>query len=98
MSILSDPSAILPAMTAIASVVYYVMITRKQGSKNENIESLASYGYNYFPMPSASQWITEVGQLVPRWPTAHMSEITRVKKKGILKFETTGEGILFDER
>tara|TARA_Y100000296_G_scaffold76616_1_gene97390 strand:- start:161 stop:457 length:297 start_codon:yes stop_codon:yes gene_type:complete len=98
MSIISDPSAILPAMTAVASVVYYVMITRKQGTKNEDIESLAAYGYNYFPMPSASAWITEIGQLVPRWPTEHMEEMTRVKKNDLPDFTTTGEGTLFDER
>ena len=49
-------------------------------------------------MPSASAWVTEIGQLVPRWPTEHMEEMTRVKKNDLPDFTTTGEGTLFDER
>ncbi len=97
MSLWTDPAAILPALTGLASVVYYVMISRKQGKDTEDIEQLAAYGFNYFPMPKAIAWISEVGVLVPHFPKVHMKDMTKHKQHKIENMEASvGEGVLYE--
>ena len=97
MAIWTDPATILPAVTGIASVVYYIFVTRKQGTETEDIEQLAAYGFNYFPMPAASAWLSKVGILVPHFPRIRMKEISKQKKKSLPEnTNPVGQGVLFD--
>ena len=95
MAIWTEPATILPALTGIASVFYYLMITRKSGTETEDIEQLAAYGFNYFPTPLASAWLSTVGEMIPKWPTVHMKEMERVKLEAKPK-KSVGEGVLYE--
>tara|TARA_B100000949_G_C13995688_1_gene331076 strand:+ start:63 stop:356 length:294 start_codon:yes stop_codon:yes gene_type:complete len=97
MSLWTDPAAILPALTGLASVVYYVMVSRKQGKDTEDIEQLAAYGFNYFPMPKAIAWVSNVGMLVPHWPEVHMKDLTKHKTQKLEdRVPAAGEGVLYE--
>ena len=97
MSIWTDPATILTAVTGIASVVYYILVTRKQGTETEDIEQLAAYGFNYFPTPAASAWLSNIGTLVPHFPRAHMKELSKQKTKSTPEnTNPVGQGVLFD--